>query len=251
MGKLDGKKVLITGANSGIGAAIAIAMAAEGGDIAINYPNGSGHAGATETARRIAQMGRAVETIQADVSDPAAVQAMIETAISALGHIDILVNNAGITSAAPLHELPIGDWDRVMGVNLRGTFLTMRAVLPHMYHRGSGKIINNASQLAYKGAPGFAHYVASKGGIISLTRAAALEAAPRGVQINAVAPGATETPILNDVDPAVLAEIRAGIPRGKLAQASDIAPAFVFLASADADHFVGQTISPNGGDVFL
>jgi len=120
-----------------------------------------------------------------------------------------------------------------------------------MYQRGSGRIINTASQLAYLGAAGFAHYTAAKGAIVSFTRSLALEAAPRGIGVNAVAPGATRTRMLENVPEEILEEIRSGIPRGQLADIDDIVPSYVFLASENSRHYIGQVISPNGGDVFL
>jgi 3-oxoacyl-[acyl-carrier protein] reductase len=136
-------------------------------------------------------------------------------------------------------------------VHLRGTFLMTRKVLPLLYAQGSGRIINTASQLAYKGAPGFSHYTAAKGAILSFTRSVALEIGARGVTINCVAPGATRTPMLADVPAEVLEQIRGGIPLGRIAEVEDIVPSYVFLASDDGRHYQGQCISPNGGDVFL
>jgi len=139
----------------------------------------------------------------------------------------------------------------MLGVHVRGTFLVTRELLPGMYQRGWGRIINTASQLAYKGAPGFAHYTAAKGAIISFTRTLALEIGDRGITANCIAPGATKTPILKDVPPSLLEEIRRAIPIGHLAAIDDIVPSYVFLASNDGRHYHGQCISPNGGDVFL
>jgi 3-oxoacyl-[acyl-carrier protein] reductase len=139
----------------------------------------------------------------------------------------------------------------VIAVHLRGTFLVTRALLPQMLARGAGRIINTASQLAYKGAPGFAHYTAAKGAIISFTRTLALELGSSGVTANCVAPGATHTPMLADVPDALLEAIRQSIPLGQLAEVDDIVPSYVFLASEDGRHYQGQCISPNGGDVFL
>jgi 3-oxoacyl-[acyl-carrier protein] reductase len=167
------------------------------------------------------------------------------------GRIDILVNNAGIAVAGAAHEMPVDLWDRVIAVHLRGTFLVTRAVLPHMYASGYGRIINTASQLAYKGAPGFSAYTAAKGGILSFTRSVALEIGARDITINCIAPGATRTPILDDVPPTLLEEIRRSIPLGRIAEVADIAPSFVFLAGDGARHYQGQCLSPNGGDVFL
>lgn len=139
----------------------------------------------------------------------------------------------------------------MLGVHARGTFLMTREVLPLMYGQRFGRIINTASQLAYKGAPGLSAYTAAKGAIISFTRSLALEIGDRNVRVNCIAPGATLTPILDAVAPDVLDAIRAGIPVGHLAEVTDIVPSYIFLASSAGDHFQGQCISPNGGDHFL
>jgi len=248
---LTNRIALITGSSSGIGSAVAIAMATAGADIVINHPSPRELTAANDVAERVRALGRRALVIEADVADEHAVQVMVDQALAHFGHIDILVNNAGIAAAAPVHELDVAVWDRVLAVHLRGTFLMTRAVLPQMYARGHGRIINTASQLAYKGAPGFTAYTAAKGAILSFTRSVALELGAGDITINCVAPGATRTPILDDVPADVLEEIRKAIPLGRIAEVDDIAPSFVFLASDAARHYQGQCISPNGGDVFL
>ena len=248
---LSGRVALITGSSSGIGRAVALAMAAAGADILVNHPTAAEAAAAEEVAERIRALGRRAIVSQADVSDAAAVESMVATAMAMSGRIDILVNNAGIAVAGAAHEMPVDLWDRVIAVHLRGTFLVTRAVLPRMYASGYGRIINTASQLAYKGAPGFSAYTAAKGGILSFTRSVALEIGARDITINCIAPGATRTPILDDVPPTLLEEIRRSIPLGRIAEVEDIAPSFVFLAGDGARHYQGQCLSPNGGDVFL
>jgi 3-oxoacyl-[acyl-carrier protein] reductase len=249
--QLSNKTALITGANRGIGAGVARAFAAEGASVAINYPD----AGSADEAKALcaeieSSDGKAI-AVEGDVTDEAAVEAMIAQAIEGLGRIDILVNNAGIAHAAPVEDIPVDMWDQVFAVHVRGTFLTSKHALPHMYARGTGRIINTTSQLAYLGAAGFAHYTAAKGALVTFTRSLALEAAPKGVGVNAVAPGATHTAMLDDVPEEILEGIRQSIPLGKLAEIDDIVPSYVFLASEGARHYVGQVISPNGGDVFL
>lgn len=251
MRRLDGKTALITGSSRGIGAGIARAFAREGAEVAINYPTPLEAEEAEALRVELLSMGCRAVAIEADVADESASAALAAQALEALGGIDILVNNAGIAHTAPLEEISISDWDRVISVHLRGTFLVTKHVLPAMYAAGHGRIINTASQLAYKGAPGFTHYTAAKGAIISLTRSLALEAAPKGVTVNCVAPGATKTAILEDVDPAVLEAIRQAIPIGHLAEVGDIVGSYVFLASSEAKHYVGQVLSPNGGDAFF
>lgn len=250
--RLEGKTALITGSSSGIGAGVAGVYAREGvSHIVINYPDETERSRAEGVVHSLEAAGANAMAIQADVSNAKDVEAMVSRAQAFAGHIDILVNNAGIAHGEPVEEISIDTWDRVIGVHLRGTFLTTRAVLPGMYKRDFGRIINTASQLAYKGAPALAAYTAAKGGILSFTRTLALEIGTRNVRANCVAPGATHTPILEGVPEASLEAVRAGIPIGHFADVSDITPAYVFLAARDGDHFQGQCISPNGGDCFL
>lgn len=251
MGQLTNHTALITGANRGIGAGVALAFAAEGASVAINYPNAGSAAEAMALCADIESQGGHAISIEADITEPTAVESMVASTIDSFGHLDVLVNNAGIAHAAIVEEIEVEQWDSVIAVHLRGTFLACKYVLPHMYQRGSGRIINTASQLAYLGAAGFAHYTAAKGAIVSFTRSLALEAAPRGIGVNAVAPGATRTRMLENVPEEILEEIRSGIPRGQLADIDDIVPSYVFLASENSRHYIGQVISPNGGDVFL
>ncbi len=249
--KLADKIALVTGSSSGIGAAVAMAFAREGAAIVINYPSEAEAAAAARLCESIQALGRRAIAVQADVSQEDDVKVLCATALKAFGRVDILVNNAGIAGAAAVQDIATAQWDRIIGVHLRGTFMMTRELLPQMYARGSGRIINTASQLAYKGAAGFAHYTAAKGAIISFTRSLALELGDRGITANCVAPGATRTPILADVPPDLMEAIRKAIPLGRIAEVEDIAPSYVFLASEDGRHFQGQCISPNGGDVFL
>ena len=249
--KLKGQAAIITGSSSGIGRGVAIAFAREGAAVVVNYPDAAQETAAFAVCAEIEREGGSSIAVQADVSDELDVDQLVDAALARYGHVDILVNNAGIAAAAPVQEIPIEQWDRVIAVHLRGTFMMTRRVLPLLYAQNSGSIINTASQLAYKGAPGFAHYTAAKGAIVAFTRSVALEIGQRNVRINSVAPGATNTPILADVPPDLLEQIRLGIPVGRIAEVEDIVPTYVFLASSDARHFQGQTLSPNGGDQFL
>ena len=242
---------LVTGSSSGIGRGVAIAMAAAGADLVINCPGASERQAAEQVAEEVRACGRRALVACADVSDAAQVEAMVAAALGEYGRIDILVNNAGIAIAGAAHEMPVDLWDRVIAVHLRGAFLVTRAVLPQMYARGYGRIINTASQLAYKGAAAFSAYTAAKGGILSFTRSVALEVGARDITINCVAPGATRTPILADVPAAMLEDIRKAIPLGRLADVEDIVPSYLVLAGKGARHYQGQCLSPNGGDVFL
>ena len=251
MGKLQGKRALVTGSSSGIGAGVAIAFAHEGADVVINYPDQSQLENAERVLQEIREAGTRGFAIEADVSLEEDADRLVEETTSALEGIDILVNNAGIAHAGMVEDIPVDMWDKMIAVHLRSQFLVTRRVIPMMYAQNYGKIINTASQLAYKGAPGFTHYTAAKGAILSFTRSLALEAGEREVCVNAVAPGATMTPILDDVPDELLEQIRLSIPRKRLAETGDIIPTYVFLASDEASHFRGQCLSPNGGDVFL
>ena len=246
---LSGKTALVTGASSGIGAAVVRTMAASGAKVWVNHPNEATADAAEVVVTSIAEAGGTAQAIQADVSSEPDVLAMF----SALGSdpLDILVNNAGIAHSSPIETLEVDDFDRLMGVHLRGTFLCTRSALKLMYAQNSGRIINTASQLAYIGAPGFSHYTAAKGAILSFTRSLALEIGDRAITANCVAPGATMTPILADVPDDILEGIRQNIPAGRIADVEDIVGAYLFLASDAAGHFRGQCLSPNGGDAFL
>lgn len=250
--KLQGKTALVTGSSSGIGASVARHFAMAGVEaLIVNCPGPGQRSEADAVAAQVAALGARARVVEADVSDPDDVMRLVAEAESFCGRIDIAVNNAGIGHADTVEAMSLETWDRVLAVHLRGTFLVTRAVLPLMYGQDYGRIINTASQLAYKGAPGVSAYTAAKAGIIGFTRSLVHEIGTRNIRVNCVAPGATETAILADVPPHVLEVVRAGIPTGRIATVDQIAPSYVFLASADGDHFQGQCISPNGGDMLL
>jgi 3-oxoacyl-[acyl-carrier protein] reductase len=251
MGRLEGRIAVVTGSSSGIGRGVAVAFAREGANVVVNHPSARERADAAAVLADIAETGRIGIAVEADVSTEAGAQALVDAAHGRFGRIDILVNNAGVAHSAAVEDIPVADWDRLIAVHLRSVFLVTRLVLPGMYARDYGRIVNTASQLAYKGAPGFAHYTAAKGAILSFTRSLALEIGQRNVNVNCVAPGATRTPMLADVPAEVLEAIRQSIPKGRIAEVEDIVPAYLFLASDEARHFQGQCLSPNGGDVFL
>jgi 3-oxoacyl-[acyl-carrier protein] reductase len=251
MSKLNGKKALITGSSSGIGAGVALAFAKEGADVVINFPDSSQIENADRICEAINEAGSKAFAVMADVSSEEGAKKLVDEAVNAFGRIDVLVNNAGIAHTAPVEEIPVDVWDRMLAVHLRSQFLVTRLVLPMMYEQNYGKIINTASQLAYKGTSGLSHYAAAKGAILSFSRSLALEVGERNVNVNVVAPGATHTPILDAVPDDLLEAIRLSIPKGRLAEVEDIVPAYVFLASDESNHFQGQCLSPNGGDLFL
>ena len=249
MGRLAGKKAIVTGGARGIGRGIALAFAAEGADVAVVDVLDEGEGGAV--VGEIEGRGSRALYARADVADEAEVRGMVDGVLGAFGRVDALVNNAGVLSQVPLARMPVGEWDRVLAVNLRGTFLCSRFVLPHMLERGEGRIINIASQIGQAGAAGLCHYSASKGGVIAFTRALAREAAPAGVLVNAIAPGPIKTGIMPPGDEEEDRARETVLPIGRFGEVDEVAPTAVFLASDDASYYVGQTLGPNGGDVML
>lgn len=248
---LSGKTALVTGASSGIGAGVARALAGNGARVCLNYPDETQEHHAIEVLESIKAAGGEGMVLQADVSSEEQVRAMFEQIQTHGWGLQILINNAGVAHSSPVELMEVADFDRLMGIHVRGTFLCTRSALPIFYEQNWGRIINTASQLAYIGAPGFSHYTAAKGAILSFTRSLALEIGDKSITANCVAPGATMTPILEGVPDEVLDAIRGNIPAGRLADVEDIVGSYLFLASEAASHYRGQCLSPNGGDAFL
>jgi len=251
MGKLEGKSVLITGASSGIGRAIATRFAAEGANVAINYRSGAEQAETTRALAKAARTsgGREI-VVQADVSNEEQVQRLFAETIAAFGRLDVLVNNAGIQKACPSHEIEAADFDHVISVNLRGPFLCSREALRHFLSReGGGVILNNSSVHQIIPKPKYLPYSVSKGGLENLTMTLALEYADRGIRVNAVGPGAVVTPINKawTDDPKARGQVESHIPMSRPADAGEIAAAFAFLASDEASYITGQTLFACGG----
>ena len=245
--QLTGKVVLVTGAQQGIGAAMVREFSAAGADVAINGLDDE--VAAHHVAEEVGARGRRAFLVQADVSRLEQMQAMVSAVRDGLGAIDILVNNAGIFPRVPFLEMTEHDWDQVLDVNLKGSCFCAQYVAKAMVAAGrQGAIINIASGAALRGSPRGVHYVASKGGVLSLTRAMALELAPYRIRVNAIAPGLTDTaqPRYGSSE-AEIAVMAQAIPLGRMAQPEDIARAAVFLASADAGFVTGQTLHVNGG----
>jgi 3-oxoacyl-[acyl-carrier protein] reductase len=246
---LEGRIAVVTGGASGIGKGIAIAFAREGASVIIADKVGEAQAAAVLAGIR--EHGGEMLFVQTDVSDVNSVQSMADAALARFGRVDILVNNAGIFTESLIEDMPIDDWDRVISTNLRGTFLCTRALLGQMLERGDGRIINIASQLGQIGGTSVGHYVASKAGVIGLTKALAREVSRRGVLVNAIAPGPIKTPMLDGESDAWRRAKLAELPIGRFGTVDEVTPTAVLLASADGSYYVGQTLGPNGGDVML
>jgi glucose 1-dehydrogenase len=254
MGRLSGKNVLITGASSGIGEAIAIRFAKEGARVAINYYSGKERAEGVKTAADKAGKAGGVAkdsiTVQADVSNEAQVKKMFETVLKEFGRIDILVNNSGIQKPVASHELEMSDFDKIINTNLRGAFVCSREAIKHFLSRsGGGVIVNNSSVHEIIPKPKYVPYSISKGGMENMTKTLALEYADRNIRVNAVGPGAIVTPINNAWinDPKARAEVESHIPMGRPGEADEIAGVFAFMASDEASYITGQTLFACGG----
>lgn len=248
--RFDGKVAIVTGASSGIGQGIATALARNGADVAINFWRNAD--GAEETARQVRAAGCRALTIQADVGDPEQVAAMFDLIDADLGAIDILVANAGhAANDKPLHETPWAEWDRVLRSNLDGVFLCGSEAARRMLARGAmGRIVNISSVHEEAcNVPGDGPYCVAKGGVRNLTRAMALELAPLGITVNAVAPGMILTPMNTRAleDPAYLAEAEAHIPVRRAGTPADIAAMVLYLCSEHASYCTGATYLVDGG----
>ncbi|HLI61150.1 MAG TPA: glucose 1-dehydrogenase [Solirubrobacteraceae bacterium] len=246
-GRLDGKAAIITGAGSGIGAGSARRFVAEGARVLVADINRA-HA-----ERTCAELGERAVPWQVDVSDEAAVDAMVQAALDELGGLDVLFSNAGIAeSIKPLSKISAAEWDRVIDVNLKGFFLCARAAAPVLRERGGGSIIVTGSIAARRPRSGMAAYVASKSGVIGLTRGLAIELAPDHTRVNVINPGPAQTPMLGefgfaDDEAETLRALRAGLPLGNAIQPDDIAAAAVYLASDESRNVTGLVMNVDGG----
>jgi 3-oxoacyl-[acyl-carrier protein] reductase len=247
--KLLGKVALVTGASSGIGKAIGIYLAEEGADVAINYHSNLEEA--EEVVKQIKSMGRRAIAIKADVSSSAEVKEMFAKVIGEFSTLDILVNNAGIGNLMPAVSMRDDAWNIMLGIHLYGTMNCTREALRIMLNKKAGKIINIASICGTTGCLGASHYSAAKGGIIGYTHAVAREVISQGINVNAVAPGYIDTPLLTKggITDETLKLLLAEIPIGRLGKPREIASLVAYLATDDANFIVGQVISPNGGQV--
>ncbi|CCG07994.1 3-oxoacyl-[acyl-carrier-protein] reductase [Pararhodospirillum photometricum] len=238
---LSGKKALVTGASGGIGAAIAQALVAQGATVALS---GTRRDALDAVA---APLGEAARVVACNLSDPAAVEALVPEAEAALGGLDILVNNAGLTRDMLAVRLRDEDWDQVIAVNLTASFRLARAAVKRMMKRRWGRIIGITSVVGVTGNPGQCNYAASKAGLIGMSKSLAAEVAQRGITVNCVAPGFIATAMTDKLNDGQKEAILGAIPAGAMGSPDDIAAAVVYLASAEAQYVTGQTLHVNGG----
>ena len=241
---LEGKKAVVTGGGRGIGRAIALALAGEGADVAVLDMDESG---ARETAALIEKTGRNTLSFPVDVSRFSVVQTVVKKILDLWGSMDIVVNNAGITRDTLLIRMSEEDWDSVIAVNLKGAFNLSRATARSMMKQRSGCIVNIASIIGMMGNAGQVNYAASKGGLIAFTKALAKEMAPRGVRVNAVAPGFIATGMTDKIPEKIREQMVAAIPLGRMGTPEDVAGVVVYLASPAAAYITGQIVVVDGG----
>lgn len=245
--RLKGKVAIVTGGAKGLGRAFALKLSEEGAKVMVVTRKDMDNL--RETVRQIEALGGEARLLQADVVKEADTRAMAEATIKEFGRIDILINNAAIYDGIkrkPFYEIDPDEWDLVMGVNVKGAFLAARAVFPYMKEQGYGKIVNLASEVFFTGSHGFAHYVASKGGIIGLTRALAVELGSHNICVNCVAPGFTDTEASRGLADVTKYDT-SRTPLKRLETPEDLTGAAVFLASPESDFITGQTLLVDGG----
>ena len=249
-GQFNGKVALVTGGSSGMGRAAALAFAGEGANVVVADIDVTG---GEETVRHIQESGGEALFVPTDVSQASAVEALVAATVATYGRLDCAFNNAGINiEHGPLTEGTEAVWDRVLSINLKGVMLCMKYEIPAMLTGGGGTIVNTASVVGLSGGRGFPAYVASKHGIIGLTKAAALDYARDGIRVNAVCPGTIYTPMYErrvGTDPQTAARIMSEIPLGRLGQPEDVAGAVIWLCSAAASFVTGHALVVDGGDI--
>ncbi len=236
---------LVTGGGRGIGRAICLALAKEGFDLCINYAAGS--SAAEQTAEECRGLGVQAVVLQADVTNPAECQNLVEKAAGTLGRLDVLVNNAGVNADKLILRMQEADFDKVIDTNLKGAFFCCKAACKLMMRQRYGRIINISSVVGLHGNAGQSNYAASKAGLIGLTKSLAKEFAARGVTVNAVAPGFIETDMTAAMPEAAKAAALAAVPAGRIGHADEVAAAVAFLASSQAAYITGQVLCVDGG----
>jgi len=243
--KLQGRTALVTGGSRGIGRAVAIALADEGADVAINYV--SSETAARDVAEHIKKMGRRTMLAQADVSDYPDTFRMAQDVVREFGHLDILVNNAGINSDKTFTKMDHASWRKVLGTNLDGVFNCTKVFVDQMLTQGYGRVVNMTSVIGQIGNFGQANYAASKAGVAAFTKSLAKELAGKGVTVNAVAPGFIETEMVASIPDKVKERLLAQIPLHRFGTAEEVARAVVYIVSSDGDYITGAELSINGG----
>ncbi|MER7178684.1 SDR family NAD(P)-dependent oxidoreductase [Streptomyces hyaluromycini] len=240
---LQGKVAVVTGGARGIGQAVATVLAAQGAKVAVWDLD---LAGAEKTVSAIQEAGGTAIAVGGDAAEATAVAAAAGRTRAELGPVTILVNNAGITAYQPFTGITEDAWDRMIGINLKGPFLVTKELVPDMLEAGWGRVVNISSSSAQTGAPAMAHYAASKGGVIGLTRALAIEYADKGITVNHVPPGFIDTPLVRQ-GPIDVDAVAQTMPMKRAGRPEDVAYAVAYLASEEAGYVTGQTLSTNGG----
>jgi len=245
--RLTGKAALVTGSSRGVGRAVALAYAREGADVVVNYS--SSPAAAEEAVREIQALGRRAVAVKADVAREDQAEGLVRACLEEFGRLDILVNNAGFTRPAMLHKMTVDQWDAVLGIHLKAAWLTVKAAQPFFKEQGSGKIINVTSVAGLVGTVGQVNYAAAKGGILSLTKSMARELARYRVCANVISLGIVATEMTEKIrsDPKLQEVYMNRILLRRFAEVGDVTPAFVFLASDEADYVTGQVLCVDGG----
>ncbi|OGK86346.1 MAG: 3-oxoacyl-[acyl-carrier-protein] reductase [Candidatus Rokubacteria bacterium GWC2_70_16] len=243
--QLKGRTALVTGASRGIGRAIALALAEEGADVAVNFV--SSEASAKQVIEQIQKMGRRAMLAQADVADYPDTYRMAQDVLREFGHLDILVNNAGITSDKTFTKMDHASWKRVVDINLGGVFNCTKVFVDQMLKQKYGRVVNITSVIGQIGNFGQANYAASKAGVAAFTKSLAKELASKNITVNAVAPGFTETDMVNAIPEKVKQRLLDQIPMKRFGKSEEVARACVYLCSADGDYITGAELSINGG----
>jgi NAD(P)-dependent dehydrogenase (short-subunit alcohol dehydrogenase family) len=244
VGKLDGKVAIVTGGSSGIGRATAVAFAKEGAKVVVAARRNSE---GEETVRLAKEAGGEALFVQTDVTKAVDIEALVNKTLETYSRLDCAFNNAGSGKANPLTQMSESDWDFDLAVNLKAVWLCMKYEIPAMLRSGAGAIVNMASQGAIIGVPNFSSYCAAKGGVISLSRTAAIEYAQDKIRVNIVSPGAIKTELLSEIPADQLQEIEAAIPLKRAGQPEEIAAAVAWLCSDSASFVTGQNLAIDGG----